>query len=1278
MKRNKFTRFCARWALLMVLSFPSWLHAQCDCTSNNQNDPDTLYVEFDCMKLIDGQLVLDDLLPPNCDGPYTFEARDNANNHIATGTPSLMIDLAPFIGEQISIKVSDNSSNEMCTGFYIVADTIPPMMVCEADTITCVEYPNQIKEVTAIDECGTVTFLDTIEMKTGFTAPCTMNPYYGSILRIIRAQDEFGNISSCSQNVVVLMSDFGDVQIPADTVLDCSSGFDTSITGVPTIHGQVPADPSLCNLQIATQDLDTLELCGAGSAPKLVLRQWAVTNDCTGLVQLDTQLIRLIDTVPPTISCLDSFTFELNNQCLVDIFVDTASVTDNCSLFKMQAFIGATEGIFTGDGFIFTNLTKGEYTLQYVATDSCGLSSTCESEVIIEDNITPVGICEADLVVSLDNNGMGMLFADDFDEGSNDNCTPTNLLGFQISRNGVDFDDFVTFNCDDVFLDSVLVTLLVIDLTNIGSTNICMAGVTVVDKIEPVLICPLPMTIDCEEDYSDLSLFGQPFIMEACDTTVTKDSTITIDNCGTGTITRMWTVTDPSDNVSFCTQEITVENQTPYNGAGIVWPSDYIDTIGCTLPGALEPPDLPPGFEAPFIPAQPCAMIATSYSDQLFYIDFPACYKIVRTWKVLDWCQYDPSNPTVGIWQNQQVIAVMDFDPPVIDFCPSNDTFGLDNTCTIGDVLLQPVLAHGTCPAEDITITNDSPFANANGANASGEYPEGTHTINFTIEDGCGNKVFCSVEVVVTDNKKPTPMCKDGIVGELQFMANASPQIMAVVGAEQLNYFSFDNCTDEADLVYTMRLLGDTDPPVDEIVFDCDGEGIHDVEIWVTDQSGNADFCITEIIIQDNMDLCSDDSLSVNNAVIGGGIQTQMGEMFPDVHVDITSLGMSYMTDNEGVYEFQNLNVGGSYSVEPWKNDNPKNGVTTFDIVLIMRHVLSIQLLDSPYKLIAADINSSGTITTHDIVELRKLILGIYNNFPDNSSWRFVEASYVFPNPATPSNPPYPEVLNIANLNVDLLNADFIGVKIGDVNGSAAVDFGGNLTDDREAKNINILLENRRIEAGESFTVPVRLEEEHNLLALQFTLEFETDLELQGIEKGALSSVAGDRFETTLLQEGVVTGSWYHTAPVLATKDDALFSLRFKSKNAGRLSDLLSLTSNFTEAVAYDEQEIPMNLNLVFINPTDMQTNLVFQLHQNQPNPFKRVTNIGFTLPETGPAKLVIYDVSGNILKTYNEIYEQGYNEISIMRQELPAGGVLFYKLQTPTHTATKKMILLK
>ncbi len=52
--------------------------------------------------------------------------------------------------------------------------------------------------------------------------------------------------------------------------------------------------------------------------------------------------------------------------------------------------------------------------------------------------------------------------------------------------------------------------------------------------------------------------------------------------------------------------------------------------------------------------------------------------------------------------------------------------------------------------------------------------------------------------------------------------------------------------------------------------------------------------------------------------------------------------------------------------------------------------------------MIAADANRSGSITSFDIVEFRKLILGIYDELPNNTSWRFVDKSYFVPEPIQP------------------------------------------------------------------------------------------------------------------------------------------------------------------------------------------------------------------------------------------------------------------------------------
>mgnify|MGYP000727113042 CR=1 FL=1 len=61
------------------------------------------------------------------------------------------------------------------------------------------------------------------------------------------------------------------------------------------------------------------------------------------------------------------------------------------------------------------------------------------------------------------------------------------------------------------------------------------------------------------------------------------------------------------------------------------------------------------------------------------------------------------------------------------------------------------------------------------------------------------------------------------------------------------------------------------------------------------------------------------------------------------------------------------------------------------DLVLISKHILNVERLDSPYKMIAADVNNSQTITTLDLIQLRKLILGKIDKLPESSSWRFFD-----------------------------------------------------------------------------------------------------------------------------------------------------------------------------------------------------------------------------------------------------------------------------------------------
>ncbi|MBK6823203.1 MAG: hypothetical protein IPG87_09510 [Saprospiraceae bacterium] len=112
------------------------------------------------------------------------------------------------------------------------------------------------------------------------------------------------------------------------------------------------------------------------------------------------------------------------------------------------------------------------------------------------------------------------------------------------------------------------------------------------------------------------------------------------------------------------------------------------------------------------------------------------------------------------------------------------------------------------------------------------------------------------------------------------------------------------------------------------------------------------------------------------------------------------------------------------------------NGISTADIVKIQKHILGTEPITSPYKMVAADVNKSKTVTARDIADLRKLILGLTQEISGNTSWRFVDEYYSFGSAEGALTENFPEVYNIPTMSSNTVG-NFIGIKVGDVNESA-------------------------------------------------------------------------------------------------------------------------------------------------------------------------------------------------------------------------------------------------
>lgn len=176
---------------------------------------------------------------------------------------------------------------------------------------------------------------------------------------------------------------------------------------------------------------------------------------------------------------------------------------------------------------------------------------------------------------------------------------------------------------------------------------------------------------------------------------------------------------------------------------------------------------------------------------------------------------------------------------------------------------------------------------------------------------------------------------------------------------------------------------------------------------------------------------------SFAQASISGTIKTTDNDEIGNVSVSIFDNNGNLMSQAQasGSFSFSNLTAGESYLLVFEKDTDPQNGVSTFDLVIHQRHILGISTLDSPYKMFAADVNDSQTITVFDAVLMRKLILAINDELP-SPSWQFLPANI----PATPN--PFGYTYNEILVTMDSTNetVEIIGFKMGDLNSSANPD----------------------------------------------------------------------------------------------------------------------------------------------------------------------------------------------------------------------------------------------
>ena len=437
-------------------------------------------------------------------------------------------------------------------------------------------------------------------------------------------------------------------------------------------------------------------------------------------------------------------------------------------------------------------------------------------------------------------------------------------------------------------------------------------------------------------------------------------------------------------------------------------------------------------------------------------------------------------------------------------------------------------------------------------------------------------------------------------------------------------------------------------------------------------------------LMQDNVfDALPHEQICANMTVdVLGFVRTELGNPVANVDINLEA-GNSFFQGNTGAngsFTFGAIPGCESKAISFGKEDDHDNGLSTLDLILVQKHILGRDLLDSPYKLIAADVDRSGNISTLDLIKMRQVILSINLKLSEGLPWTIIPESFRFTNARNPFLDVLPTVIDLESSAFDV-DQDYIAIKLGDINGNASTgastEFTSPVVEVRSAKELDLLMEDISLIAGNQYEVSLSAANFKALAGFQFGLRFDPrNIEVLDVQAGSFSNMSAANI-AILNEEGLIATSWNTNQgdDLNLDQDEIIFKLVLSAKTNGKVSQLMALDQRSIRPEAYDKNLKVQNLKVNFVQGTSV-SDYSFQLFQNQPNPFEQVTKIPFQLPEEDVLNLLISDASGRIVYQQSQSFQQGYQEWQLDRRDLPAAGIYYYRLVSSFGEATRKMIL--
>lgn len=542
--------------------------------------------------------------------------------------------------------------------------------------------------------------------------------------------------------------------------------------------------------------------------------------------------------------------------------------------------------------------------------------------------------------------------------------------------------------------------------------------------------------------------------------------------------------------------------------------------------------------------------------------------------------------------------------------------------------------------------------------------PYGTHKIKWRITDSQDNDFYCEYPVKTTDCGQPSMTCSGGVNLNLQSDGTVT------LWATDLIQFVSDNYIPVNAIQTAIRKAGtgsgfptnSDGSPQTSVTYDCTELGDQPVELWARDLSGNNTFCQTAFTLSDPFNYCALADLVI--------CTTRWCDDAPINNTGLIGLGgFTGFDPATGCSSFENVPFNPPVDYLPLfpLDTDPLNGLDALDMIRIARHILGIQPLGSPYAMIAADVNKSSTITTFDLVEERKLLLGIYTEFPNNTSWRWADAGFVFPNPNNPFQTAQDTL--VYSYQNGAYHFKFYGIKTGDVDCSGTPGFKNDDSDDRSVARLKV--PDVALQAGETLELPVFAAENAEWLGFQLGLRFDPSaLAVEAVVPGKLPGMDDNAFARP--QPGLLNALWFDTEPRSVSPANPLFTLRLKALAPVRTGHALHLSDGKLAPKVYTASEAAQKLDLQFEERAQNSPAAVWQV---QPNPTSGSAVLPLQLAGAQTVVLELTDIAGKSLWLNRIQLDAGEHRLEIPAAAFPEPGVYTWRLRAGELLTSGKLV---